>query len=135
MVKNRKKINYTQRSSMSQLYALGDALNLTNSLFICNREMLNDSMNNPYIRFIILNLDPIGNGTHWVAIDKKRRLYFDSYALPPPLGIPKSYKRASTIKELQSIDSSMCGQLCILWCYYMKNKSNEEYYRLFKDVY
>ena len=64
-----------------------------------------------------------------------KKLYFDSYAQPPPLEIPKNTKLASTNKELQNIEAEMCGQLCCLWLYYVNYKSNDDYYNLFKDVY
>ena len=46
--------------------------------------------------------------------------------------IPKDYKRASTNKEIQSISSEMCGQLCCLWLYYINYKSNNSYYKINK---
>jgi hypothetical protein len=132
---NSEGINYINRSSTGDLYRLCDKLRISHEVFISNRVLLPSALDNPHIRFIILNLDPGLTGTHWVALDKKKKVYFDSYAQRPPNGVPDYYTRASTNKELQSIDSSICGQLCVLWIYYMKHKSNDEYYRLFKDVY
>ena len=124
----------TERSNTTYLYKLSYSIGL-NNLFISSRDSLPSALNSNHIRFIILNLDHGSNGTHWVGLDKKTKMYFDSYAQPKPIGVPSWYKRASTKKELQSIDSSMCGQLVCLWMYYMKNKSNDEYYKLFKDCY
>ena len=125
----------TERSNTGYLYNLCYSIGIDREVVISSRDSLPSALNNRHIRFIILNLDRGPNGTHWVGPDKKTKMYFDSYAQPKPNGVPKKYKRASTKKELQSIDSSMCGQLVCLWLYYMKNKSNEEYYRLFKDCY
>ena len=77
----------------------------------------------------------MGNSTHWVALYKPKKLYFDSYAQSPPTVVPKNYKMASTNKEIESMDGNNCGQLCLLWLYYVNFKSNDEYYKLFKDLY
>jgi len=124
-------MNYINRSSDIELYDLLHKLNVKN-VFICKKELLGKILQNKKIKNIIVN---IGNSTHWVAINTTHKLYFDSYAQPPPNEVPRNYKLAKPKKEVQSIDSTDCGQLCALWLYYINYKSNDEYFELFKDVY
>jgi len=123
--------NFINRSSINDLYNLCNSMGIKN-IYICNRDELKNSLNNNKIKNIILNM---GDSTHWVALNKTKKIYFDSYASEKPLGIPFNYKKASTNKEIQSISSSDCGQLCCLWLYYINFKSNKDYYNLFKDIY
>ena len=67
----------------------------------------------------ILNLEKInkGDGTHWVAWYKnnKKKIYFDSYGLDPPLEIinylgPVIYCNTDVI---QPLDTVVCGHLCL----------------------
>lgn len=72
----------------------------------------------------IVNTDPIRkSGTHWQAIfiDKDRRgEFFDSYGMAPYIRdhvifldkMCKSYKYNR--QDLQSIDSAVCGQYCVM---------------------
>ncbi len=126
-------MDYTKRTNVSDLVRLCDDLNIP-SLGICRLHelprMLKSKASN-----IIVNLDSYGLGSHWVALYRPKKVYFDSYAEEKPIQIPKDYTRASTKKELQSLESTDCGGLCCLWLYYMNFKTNEEYYDLFKDVY
>jgi len=127
-------MDYTNRTSTDDLYKLCDNLNIKN-IIICRKGELKKYLNNKNINNFIINLDDIGPGTHWCALYKPKKMYFDSYGQPFSKEIPKNYKQASTKKELQSIDSEMCGSLCCLWLYYVNFKSNKNYYELFKDCY
>lgn len=126
--------NYIHRTSTSELYDLLKKLNVPN-VYICRKGELKNVLKNKKIKNIIINLDDIGNGTHWTALNTTKKLYFDSYAQSPAIEIPKKYKLASTNKEIESISAEDCGQLCALWLYYINYKSNSDYYKLFKDCY
>ena len=85
---------------------------------------------------IIFNLSPLRyGGTHWVCVNKPKKMYFDAYAQDKPTVVPSDYKLASSHKEIEAIDGQNCGQLCVLWLYYVNFKSNADYYRLFRDIY
>lgn len=127
-------MDYTKRTSIEDLYRLCKKLEIKN-IIICRTNELKNYLKNKKIQNYILNLDNYGNGSHWVAYSPKYKLYFDSYAQPPPLEIPKNTKLASNKKELQTIEATDCGALCCLWLYYINNKSNTAYYNLFRDVY
>ena len=126
--------NYTKRTSTSDLYKLCKELGLTN-VHVCRQSDLKQTLSNKRIRNIIINLDDYGGGSHWVAINTPKKMYFDSYAQYPPLSVPKVYKMASQKKEIQSIEATDCGALCALWLYYINYKSNPDYYQLFRDCY
>jgi hypothetical protein len=127
-------MNYTARTSIIDLENILNKLGVKNYI-ICRKGELKNYLKNKKITNYIINLDDVDNGTHWVAMNTTKKLYFDSYAQEKPLEIPKDYKLASTNKELQSIEAEICGQLCCLWLYYVNHKSNNDYYELFKDVY
>jgi len=127
-------MNYTARTSIIDLENILNKLGVKNYI-ICRKGEIKNYINNKKITNYIINLDDVNNGTHWVSLNTTKKLYFDSYAQDKPLEIPKNYKLASTNKELQSIESEICGQLCCLWLYYVNHKSNNDYYELFKDVY
>lgn len=127
-------MDFTKRMSTNDLYSLAKKLNIHNFI-VCRKSELPKILNNQFIKNIIINLDDIGNGSHWVACNTTKKMYFDSYAQQPPTTIPNNYRLASTKKELQSIDSTICGSLCCLWLYYINHKSNDQYYDKFKDVY
>lgn len=72
-------------------------------------------------------------GAHWVAMyvdTEGRGYYFDSYGLPP--AVPQHIDRLRrnsvsyewSIPQLQSIDSSVCGQFCIAFLFYMSHGYN-----------
>jgi len=126
--------DYTKRTSASDLYRLATILNVSN-FHVCRLSELPRVLANKQIKSIVVNLDSYGGGTHWVSIYKPKKLYFDSYAQVAPIGVPRSYKLASNTKELQSIEATDCGGLCMLWLHYVAHKSNSQYYSLFKDVY
>lgn len=127
-------IDYTKKTNMEDLYNLCNKLELKNVLVIRKGE-LKKTLKNTKIKNIIINLDDLGNGTHWVFYSPLHKVYFDSYAQLAPNEIPKNTKLASTKKQLQSIESTDCGALCCLFAYYLNNKSKEQFYSLFQDVY
>lgn len=126
-------MNLNNRSSDIELLDLGKKLGIK-SFIVCSKPDLKKNLK--IYDNIIFNLsDDRFGGTHWVAIMKPKKLYFDAYAQDKPSVVPQNYKCASTKKEVEAIDGNNCGQLCILWLYYMNFKSNDKYYKLFKDVY
>lgn len=123
------------RTSDLDLINLGKVLGIRN-LVVCAKSKVKSYLANPKVSNIVFNMsnDDFG-GTHWVALNKSKKMYFDSYALDKPSVVPKNYKLASQTKEVQSMEASDCGSLCLLWLYYINFKSNDEYYKLFRDVY
>lgn len=128
-------MNLLKRSTIPDLYNIINNLNLTNTI-ICAKPDLPKYLKNKKIHNIIFNMsnDRL-NGTHWVFYSPKYKVYFDTYAQKPPSIIPRNTKLASINKEVQSMNSSDCGQLCCLFAYYLNNKTIFEFYKLFKDVY
>lgn len=127
-------MDFTKRTSTQDLYNLCEKLDIKN-VMVCRLNELKSHLKNKSIKNYIINLDSYSSGSHWVACNTTKKMYFDSYAQEKPLELPKDYKRSSTHKELQTLESTDCGGLCCLWLYYINNKSNDEYYKLFKDVY
>ena len=127
-------MNFNQRTSTLDLYKICNDLGVKN-VKIIRKYDLKKTIEQKKFKNIIINLDDFGGGTHWVACNTDKKLYFDSYAQLPPFGVPSSYKRSSTKKELQDVEGENCGALCCLWLYYINFKSNDEFYKLFKDVY
>lgn len=130
-------MNLVNRSSTNDLYTLADKIGLKD-LIVIRKKQFNNVKNN-YTN-IILNLDDINNGSHWCAINTKHKIYFDSYNQPPPKIIPKDYKQANSQFEIQSLDSKFCGQISILFLYYLQKNKNpdkgiREFYAKFDDVY
>lgn len=123
------------RTSDKDLEKLCKDINIHNVMICRKSEMPKYIKNKNYNNFII-NLDDFGTGSHWVAFNKNKKIYFDSYSLPPPT-ILKKYvtKVASNSKELQTFDAEDCGPLCCLWLYFINYRTNKEYYNLFKDIY
>jgi hypothetical protein len=126
--------DYTKRTSAADLYHLARILTV-DQFHVCRLNELPQALANKRIKSIVVNLDSHGPGTHWVALYKPKKLYFDSYAQPAPKAVPRDYKLASNSKELQSIEATDCGGLCMLWLHYVCHKSNRKYYELFRDVY
>lgn len=129
--------NLINRSSTNELYALANKLGLKNVIII-RKNKFNDYQKD--YENIIMNLDDINNGSHWICVNTKHKIYFDSYNQPMPNIIPKDYKQANSQFELQSLRSEFCGQICILFLYYLQknknpDKSIKEFYSKFKDVY
>ena len=129
--------NLINRSSTNELYNLANKLGLEN-LIIIRKNKFNRYKND--YENIIINLDDINNGSHWVVVNTKKKIYFDSYNQKMPNIIPKDYKQANSQFEIQSLSSEMCGQLSVLFLYFLQkiknsDKAIKEFYKLFKDVY
>lgn len=130
-------MNTINRSSTNELYVLANKMGLIDLIIIRKKDLkkyFNGHEN------LILNLDDKSSGTHWVAINTKKKIYFDSYNLPPPNIIPKDFKQANSRFQIQSLNSQMCGQLCVLFLYYLQKNKNpdkgiKEFYNNFNDVY
>lgn len=69
------------------------------------------------------------NGSHWIGIyinKKGHGIFFDSYGLPPKVHFFRDRLRKNTVtytwntRQLQSFNSKVCGQFCIMFLYYMK---------------
>lgn len=82
---------------------------------------------------VIINLDDYHSGSHWVAMNRKKKMYFDSYGMHMPDEVPSNYKYKTKI--IEGINGNECGQLCCLWLWYVNNKSEKEFYSLFKKLY
>ena len=127
-------MDYTKRTSVTDLLLIARVLKV-NNFAVCRLDELPRVLNQKKIDNIVINLDSYGSGSHWVALNRTKKLYFDSYAQPAPSIVPRNYKLASQTKEVQSIAATDCGALCVLWLHYVNYKSNEDYYKLFSDVY
>lgn len=130
-------MNLINRSSAKQLYDLANKLKLKD-LIIIRKHQFNNYKND--YENIIINLDSHNNGTHWVYCNTKKKIFFDSYNELMPNIIPKDYKQANSKFEIQSLNSEMCGQLSVLFAYYLQKYKNtekaiNEFYSKFKDVY
>ena len=91
------------------------------------------SKNLPKFNNFIINFDSKGPGTHWVALNKEHKLYFDPYGQAPPIEIPKDYKFSHNI--IEGINDQDCGQLCCLWLYYVNYENPQKFYKLFAKLY
>lgn len=91
---------------------------------------------------LIVNLDKQSQkGSHWVAIfidGARTGYYFDSYGLPPFLPSIRRFLSYNCRKwtygrrQLQSIDSSVCGQYCVLYLIHRnKKKSTKAFLKAF----
>ena len=74
--------------------------------------------------FFVVNLDEsTGPGTHWVCLhlNNTRTEYFDSLGNEPKKLVPflsnLKCDYIYNIKQLQSNDSDVCGDYCVLFCY------------------
>jgi hypothetical protein len=126
--------DFTKTTSTQDLYSLLHKLKVKN-VIICRKGEVKKYLKNKMIKNYVINLDDIGNGSHWVSYSRTHNMYFDSYMQSPPTSIPKNAKMSSQKKQLQSLEATDCGGLCCLWLYYINNKSNAEYLKLFTDVY
>ncbi len=82
---------------------------------------------------VIINLDDTGKGTHWVAMNRSHKRYFDSYGQDQPKEVPQNYKHSRKI--IEGISGEDCGQLCCLWLHYLNHKDEASFYKLFKSLY
>lgn len=85
----------------------------------------------------ILNMgspDPRMMGTHWTAVAEVngRRMYFDSYGLPPTYEIlRKSPDIEYSPLTIQSSMSGGCGQYALLFIHYALQNELDEFFALF----
>lgn len=122
------KINYHRDSSDLDLSRLLDSLGVQDYAIITKSQIPKCKATN-----LIINLDDRGSGTHWVAMCRSKKRYFDSYGQDPPKEVPQGYKHRTTI--IEGIEQEDCGQLCALWLYYINFKSENSFYKLFKPLY
>jgi hypothetical protein len=90
------------------------------------------SLKGPYL---VLNLDRTGSGNHWIAVDKSKKTYLDSYGFTFNEQRPKElseYMPQTTSKQIQSLDSQMCGPIAVAW---LAAQDREKLIDMFKDVY
>lgn len=78
---------------------------------------------------VVLNLDSIGGGTHWVALSilGKDACYFDSFGQEPPMSVIR-YCRGKTLIYnefiIQNLNQEACGYYCLAFLHFMySNKS------------
>lgn len=85
----------------------------------------------------IVNTDPSTKpGSHWVVLANMNYdyiYYFDSLAKPPVAGIQSFLNKQNvtykySIKRLQSSNSDVCGDYCILFSYFISRGYNMEYF-------
>ena len=83
-------------------------------------------------KYVIINLDSEGPGTHWIAwhYDKEldRISIFDPFGMPvDPRILRKAKKQAKIARncrmQVQSLTAESCGYWCLIFLYYMKNYS------------
>lgn len=85
--------------------------------------------------YLVLNLDRTGGGNHWIAVDKSKKTYLDSYGFTFNEQRPKElseYMPQTTSKQIQSLDSQMCGPIAVAW---LAAQDREKLIDMFKDVY
>jgi len=85
---------------------------------------------------LILNLQDSVNdngeanlGTHWVCLSKLNNtyLYFDSYGFPPPIEVSNLAHIDNirniiyTEKQIQKLNTEMCGQYCLMFLDYVQS--------------
>jgi hypothetical protein len=124
-------MNLINRSSSYDLYRLSEAIGLDGLIIITKRDF---PLYEKHFENIIINMND-ESGTHWVAVNTLKKVYFDTYNQPPPNIIPKKYKISNHNFEVQSIDAQDCGQLSLLFLYFIKFRSIPDFYKMFKDVY
>lgn len=121
-------MSINKETSTNQLEKLLKRLNINDFDIIRKKDLHLTKKNN-----IIMNLDDYGKGTHWVALSQKHKKYFDSMGQVPPTEVPKNYKYSNII--IEGIKNNDCGQLCCLWLHYINNKTEKDFYYLFKKLY
>ncbi len=112
-----------------------------------NAPSLQDSIKNKHPA--IWNIADNGIGTHWVASYGDQ--YFDPTGLPPDIqftkyrheGLGSSLPGTSALGarsyqwspyQVQSVDSSYCGQYCLLWLYHAIRNDIPRFYMEFDQL-
>ena len=68
-------------------------------------------------------------GTHWTVfgVQKNKAAYFDSFGFPPPIQVENFLKPYSPFpyssRQIQSMQSGVCGKYVIYWIYYMHTRN------------
>lgn len=85
------------------------------------------------IPYQILNLgNGMIGGTHWVAVDNRKKRYFDSFGLPPPQFIPDDYEWIPL--QIQNINYGHCGQFALLFLWYSMRDEIDQFYNIFEAL-
>ena len=95
---------------------------------------------------LIINTDNHDRpGVHWVAVYLNKNghaIFFDSYGMPPSVShhhqrIRKNSTRFGwNTKRLQSFNSTVCGQYCVMFLYFMSHGYTlDHFYNLFSNNY
>jgi hypothetical protein len=85
---------------------------------------------NPNVPYMILNLGNLAiGGTHWVAVDNVKKIYFDPLGASPPTYIPRDYQYNNL--QIQNFNFGHCGQYCVLFLVYSKADELDRFYNLF----
>ena len=114
---------------------------------VCMRDELNKNKPNANANYIInLQSSREGQGTHWVALLKRDNnfIYFDSFGIESPTNIINFVKKfqnanfAHNLKEIQNINSHLCGWYCMALLYFVKNKKDiynavDDFANMFND--
>jgi hypothetical protein len=85
--------------------------------------------NGPRYSFIFTGTDKNtvnkGHDHHWLFLDSLS--IFDSYGNPKSYNIPSPYYMIrNNPKQLQEYDSTVCGEYCCAWYYFLKNILTDE---------
>ncbi len=82
---------------------------------------------------MILNLGHplIMGGTHWVAVDNQKKMYFDPLGAGPPSFIPRDYQYNSL--RVQDFNFGRCGQYAVLFLAYSKAGEIDRFFNLFEE--
>jgi hypothetical protein len=82
------------------------------------------------IPYMILNLgNSFIGGTHWVAVDNVKKIYFDPLGGSPPTYIPKGYQYNNL--QVQDFNFGKCGQYAVTFLVYSKANELDRFYNLF----
>ena len=118
---------------MTSGYEIDKALQkLKISYSVKSKDNLSD-YKEPSVGVVNLQDSNLGLGTHWVAyyIPKSGSVnyYFDSYGLPPPIGIIKHLKTKNrsiiySDQQLQGLKTDLCGEYVIYWLRNMLRRRN-----------
>jgi len=146
-----KRNDYTILSNYD-IIELANKLKINDLVFVGSQDLLNTIPKKMRKnKFYIINFDnESGAGNHWVCLSthmSKDRdpFYADSFGQPPPIKVhtfvsnlkPKQLNYWD--KQLQSLNSTICGWYCVLVCdmmnqYYMKGLGFNDFINDFKKM-
>jgi len=127
------RLAYINESTDTYLKNLLEKLKVKDFKIIRKKDLPYFLLNHKNINNYIINLDDNGPGTHWTALNTKKKVYFDSFGLHPPNEIPSNYKYYNNI--IEGIDDNDCGQLSALFLYYVNHKNIKDFFNLFNKLY